>query len=121
MVPFSRLIEVLSCRPYSHQLFAFWSVATLNITTAPSYDELKSNPIHRNIVCIAYLRDKNQFLIGFGESPDSDWDMRWDTASNEWMTSGSWKLCGEERAVDLVDSVVARDLEAFGKRQQELH
>lgn len=59
-----RTIQYLQGRPYAATLFAFTSLATFHVTTAPSYAEFRGH----HTVGISWSPEKRIFSLSFGES-----------------------------------------------------
>lgn len=108
---FPRILSKLASRPYSDRVYGHWSVGVFIIGTAPSYDASQTGAFRR---ILSIELPGEGFLIGFGETPSSEWGRRSNNGGIEYY--GCWEMRNEADVVPLVDQIVTRDLDAISQK-----
>jgi hypothetical protein len=94
--PLRRLVEQLARRPYAGAVFAFKAMASLNLTTAPGYQEAAGH----DQVGIGYNPAPGLFGVGYSE---------WVSATrNPPHRDVAGRTCEWSTVVDVVDCYVLR-------------
>jgi hypothetical protein len=94
--PMRALVERLSERPYAGELFAFKSLATFILTTAPTYAAKSGH----DCISIDYDPTRKQFILKYEE-----WVSE---TSNPPHRVASRRICAGVEVHDVIDSYVIR-------------
>jgi hypothetical protein len=106
--PLKSLVRSLMRREYASRVYGYWTHYMLHLSTAGSEEEALANP-ESGILCVVYLPDEQRFIVGFGETRESEWSATY--RNGHWIRTGRWEESTEvDATLSLIDRIVSRHI-----------
>ncbi len=111
--PLAALVRDLAIMPYADTVYAHWTHYVLHLGPASSYEQ-SHNDARTALLCVMFLDEEAQFLLGHGETPQSNLGM-WRN-DREWVQEGCWMKMSRDEVLAQIDCVVRNFLDAVAEQ-----